>query len=581
LTRINKEGFVLNINNRKNQLLVNVQTNSSKGLKGSFLIGHMRGKVFCKFQIDKDGNSANYKLATDPNQSGIAHFTLFNQEGEPMCERLVFMSNTQSQLNLEISKEKETYSKREKVALNFELKDQIGENIGANLSMSVVDADLVTLPQNAENIRTWLLLNADLKGKIDGAASLLDDLEDHKKAYFLDLLLLTHGWRRFDWNSPKSFQVRKKFKAEDGLYISGKTTNFYSEKVKPSKVILNFLDLNFYQDEQFTNSAGKFKFGPFVLFDTVSTILQATVPPKKITEKTKPLAGNRNIKIWLDQAVEAPTANRDFLIPFKFKDASSINKFLRSNQSAQLVKEQFDGMSYEFDELLVKAKRKTKEEKVKEILDERAGAYKGAESRIIVTQREVGLAGQSPLNLLRRIAGVQVSGVFPNETVVIRGLTSLNGGTAPLFVLDGVPVDATTISTTPVQDILFIDVFKGPSASIFGVRGGNGVIAVYTKRGEDIGEEPEDRIGIVDLNFEGFYKSRSFYSPNYEVKNDTQRPDYRSTIFWEPNLLFSSKEKVSRSFYTADQTGKYQIIVEGISEDGRVVYHTESIEVVN
>ena len=581
LPRILKNGFVLNISNRIDQLLINIQTSNQAGLEGSFLIGHMRGRVFCEFQMEIKGNQANYKLLTDTLQSGIAQFTLFNKDGEPMCERLVYMEHSQSQLNLAITKEKETFSKREKVAMSFDLKDHLGKNIGANLSLSVIDADLVQLPKNADNIKTWLLLNGDLKGKIDDAAALLDDLQDYKKVYFLDLLLLTHGWRRFDWKAPDSFKYTNDFKIENGLFLSGRTTNFYSEKIKPSKVILNFLNLNFYQDEQQTNEKGEFEFGPFILFDTVNVILQATVPPKKITEKTKPLAGNRNIKILIDQEPEPPAPSRDFLVPFKFEDSNTIKKFLKSNQSAQLIKEQFDGLSYEFEELLVRGKRETQEDKVKKILDERAGAFKGAESRIIVTQRDAGLAGQSPLNLLRTIAGVNVTGSFPNQSVEIRGPSSLNASTAPLFVLDGVPVDVTTISTTPVQDILFIDVFKGASSSIFGMRGGNGVIAVYTKRGEDIGEEPEDRIGIKDLRFKGFYKSRSFYNPNYSVVNDNKRPDFRSTIFWEPNLIFDAEETVARSFYTADQAGKYQIVVEGISQDGRVIYHTESFEVTN
>ncbi|MBS0010265.1 MAG: TonB-dependent receptor plug domain-containing protein [Bacteroidales bacterium] len=80
-----------------------------------------------------------------------------------------------------------------------------------------------------------------------------------------------------------------------------------------------------------------------------------------------------------------------------------------------------------------------------------------------------------------RIAGVHVVG----DNVYIRGQTNLSGGDSEaLFVVDGVIVSKFVFSSTPTSDIQNIRVLKGSAASIYGSRGGNGVVEVDTKRGK-------------------------------------------------------------------------------------------------
>lgn len=68
--------------------------------------------------------------------------------------------------------------------------------------------------------------------------------------------------------------------------------------------------------------------------------------------------------------------------------------------------------------------------------------------------------------------------------ILIRGKRSLTGGNAPLFIVDGVPVN--NIDDFNSQDILSVEVLKDASSqSIYGARASNGVILVTTKRGEE------------------------------------------------------------------------------------------------
>jgi len=87
-----------------------------------------------------------------------------------------------------------------------------------------------------------------------------------------------------------------------------------------------------------------------------------------------------------------------------------------------------------------------------------------------------------------QIAGVQAvtDGGDPLSpgTIQIRGMSSLNSGNGPLYVIDGILNDDASFINP--QDIASIEVLKdAASAAIYGVRGANGVILITTKQGQD------------------------------------------------------------------------------------------------
>ena len=82
---------------------------------------------------------------------------------------------------------------------------------------------------------------------------------------------------------------------------------------------------------------------------------------------------------------------------------------------------------------------------------------------------------------------VDVGGVWKpgsNPTIEIRGISSITGSNDPLWVVDGIPMQSSSVNLNP-NDVQSIDVLKDASASaIYGARGSNGVIIVTTKRAE-------------------------------------------------------------------------------------------------
>ena len=76
-----------------------------------------------------------------------------------------------------------------------------------------------------------------------------------------------------------------------------------------------------------------------------------------------------------------------------------------------------------------------------------------------------------------RCPGVQVQG----ERIIIRGIGTMNSSSDPLILVDG--VETQNIGLLDPHDIYSVDVLKDASASIYGLKGANGVILITTRTG--------------------------------------------------------------------------------------------------
>ena len=91
--------------------------------------------------------------------------------------------------------------------------------------------------------------------------------------------------------------------------------------------------------------------------------------------------------------------------------------------------------------------------------------------------------------LVGKIAGAQISSIngSPGASVniLLRGINSLNRGTAPMILLDGVELGSTDLNTLDLNTIDRVEVVQGAAAaSIYGAQGANGVIQLFTKKGK-------------------------------------------------------------------------------------------------
>lgn len=172
-----------------------------------------------------------------------------------------------------------------------------------------------------------------------------------------------------------------------------------------------------------------------------------------------------------------------------------------------------------------------------------------------------------------RVPGVQVSSDGQGGyKVIIRGISTLIGSSDPLFLLDGMPVDASSFASINPCDVDAIDVLKGADAGIFGSQATNGVIAVLTKRGGNNYDYSKDAVsGVTIQKRMGYNIAREFYAPKYDVNiPDHVRPDFRSTLHWQPNVRTDINGKASVTFWNTDAKSTMRIIAQGVSTQGYV-----------
>jgi len=85
-------------------------------------------------------------------------------------------------------------------------------------------------------------------------------------------------------------------------------------------------------------------------------------------------------------------------------------------------------------------------------------------------------------NIYDMIAGEAAGVTVEGRNIRIRGISSLNSSNEPLLIVDGAPV--VSLDQISPGDVKSIDILKGSSASIYGVRGANGVVVIKTKTGK-------------------------------------------------------------------------------------------------
>jgi TonB-dependent SusC/RagA subfamily outer membrane receptor len=103
-----------------------------------------------------------------------------------------------------------------------------------------------------------------------------------------------------------------------------------------------------------------------------------------------------------------------------------------------------------------------------------------------------------------RVPGVNVAG----NSITIRGINTLLGNTDPLVVVDGVTTSLDALYSIPVEDVERIEILKGPSTAMYGSRGANGVIAIYTKHGTFM------KKGEISFSMLGYHVVERYYSPS-------------------------------------------------------------------
>ncbi len=180
--------------------------------------------------------------------------------------------------------------------------------------------------------------------------------------------------------------------------------------------------------------------------------------------------------------------------------------------------------------------------------------YTGSAGVVKAETLENALVSTVTSALTGQVSGVQTysstgqPGSAPS--VKIRGTGSINAGSSPLYVVDGVPYPSADVSAISTMDVESMVVLKdAASTALYGARGANGVILITTKRGSE---------GKARISVDARWGSNSRAIPSYDMVTD-QRQFMEMTYQAVANTRMFAKDEDGDFLYgyTAEQANRY------------------------
>lgn len=550
LPKANENGLVVQVLNNPGAAFITVFVQGDYNPNSLLLVSQTRGVINYMIKGALANGVWGVRIPKENLISGINHITVLNSEGKPLLERLIFVQNNDF-LNLDINFEG-ALNPRDKIALELTstFQDQLVEG---SFSIAVSDADQVSDESNEfGNIFSTLLLTSDLRGRIHQPGYYFKD-QEAETLELLDLVMLTHGWRRFIWDDVMAGNLPEiSHFIEQGITIEGQVSEQQETRKGLAGGKVNAIlgeGIEMVVSEFGEN--GRFIFTGLDFQDSVPlTISAEDSKVRKFVEveiiETKPIFST------IDGIFPAQIVWPEALVA-TFEERNLLQKLNEGQDVLELDGVTVEAETYEKD------------------VEENKKIY-GSGDRTIRPEEISGSMGFTNIFQLiqGRVAGVQISGSGFSYTVKIRGVGSISSGTEPLYLLNNTPVDQTTLLQVSPKDVSSIDVFKDQAtSSIFGVQGANGVIAVYTKTGAELREVSVG--GTLVTQYGGYHSPREFYSPKYDEKTaENATTDSRATIYWNPAIRTDANGKAKVDFFNSDAAKRQLIIIEGMDSEGRL-----------
>ncbi len=550
-------GYALSVDNLSSKTNVKVYiTNTKPQNEGTLtLVVQTRGIASAISSLPANKPGQTILLPRADFSDGIAQITLFDPQGAPVCERLIFLQK-EGPLNVTVSTDQPTYGGKGAVTATITAADAAGKPVSGQFSVAVTSGNQVLIDPASDNLVSYLWLSSDVRGRIEQPARYFDPANANARIQ-LDLLLLTQGWRQFTWKdvmaAPK--EITYAHYLETGLGFTGKVERFNGKPLTKPVSLSLMLVAGKYRQVMFgeANPTGLFAVSQLNFTDTASLIVQTMVGQAK-----------RDFKVTLDDNPPPPFLAKN-TPSFAWKpDLTQLKEALDEAEAWQAYIKRIAAAN----DILLKTVEIS--EKKVEQTDSRRNVYGEADNTLKITPDMVGGA-INPLQMLQgRVAGVQVNCNGIECSVLIRGITSISGNNSPLFLIDGVTVSEDAINGLSPNDIEAIDVIKNGAA--FGSQGAAGAINFLTKRANiNYDYTGEKAAGMNNFKVKGYAPTRQYYVPKYDVADSPERSrqDRRPTVYWNPAVQTGADGKATVRFFTNDEDGAFHFSVQGWSADGK------------
>lgn len=511
-----------------------------------WLVGHTRGRAALIMPVAS--NRPTGRIATDSLEEGIFHLLLVDGQGRPRSERLVFIRHPEQDARWRVvgSGSSGQYGRREKVTLQMELADPQGRPLSGDFSVSVTDRRTVRPDSSSDHIVSNLLLSSDIKGHIASPGwYFLSD--DRRRLRGLDLVMLTHGWRRFAVENLLQIPAQNpSYFIEHGQYLSGHVTGVAGRDAVDGEVLAIATGRGIFGMTR-TDSRGKFVIDGLDYCDSTTFLVSAR------TRRGKPVQ-----QLTVDTNYLRPSFERHH--PFA-EEADDMRKV--KEDYLQSVREKYfsdGGMKvYQLEEVKVLGENPRKP---------RASIYSDLQDTTVLAKYE-----KVPLVVyVSSLPGVARVG----GKLLIRRRTAdfepRDRDGDPMYHHTYLPLSINGRSSEPedlakyfVNDVLFINLIR-PFEEATPNGAPSYLLEIVLK--EDVQFDSD----VVVVKTRGYAQSVRFYHPVYDTpeRRDDSKPDKRTTLYWNPCVRTDSTGRARVSFYTDDSPApQYDVTIEGVTADGK------------
>ena len=505
-----------------------ITVKSTDNIDGTvYLFAHTRQVVSYAGTEKLANGSAEFLIDKQVLGEGISHLTLFNDNKQPVCERLYF-KRPANRLVLSAIPDQTNYQPRKKVSIGLKISDNTGQSQSPDMSIAVYRVDSLQQADKAD-ILSYLWLSADLKGYVESPEYYFTQNSNGDEA--ADNLMLTQGWSRFEWknllaNRTPSFTYLPEY---EGHLITAKTINTVSGKTAGS--VISYLAIPGKRVQLYiaqSDSTGTAVYNTKDFYGPGEIIVQTNenIDTTYRIDVQSPFS-EQYAKKQIENAVFNPkiiTSLKEHSLAVQVANIYS-GKQIKQVLNPVTDSSAFYGKPYKTYKLDDFTRFTTMEEDLREYVSEDN----------IVNSR----------------------GKFQIKVLNDRGFLDGN----PLVLVDGIPV-------FNMNKVFAIDPLKVRKLEVvreryfYGPADAEGIFSFTTYKG-DLGGIELDPKAIV-LDYEGLQLHRIFYSPSYNTPErlSGRIPDFRNLLYWSADVTGPI------SFYTSDQKGKYVGIIQGITKQG-------------
>lgn len=593
LPEISAEGCVLTLDAVSDNMLATLQfSNSLCGKLIGYAVMHNGNITYCDTTVAVP--LVEIELDRAQQKEGVSQFTVFDSNGRILAERLFFIIPESSQAD---SIRLTALTNSLKPCGKVEIQLQAQPN--SSLSFSAIDAGTMTNGKQG-NMKTWMLLSSEVRGYIHHVDYYFEsDDEEHRRA--ADLLLMTQGWRRYDWNIMAGRDGFQKVQPiEDQFYVFGKL-NAYRKRNPVNDVQMDVYLYNqngeSLKGETITDSLGNYAFAlPFVdgewnmqiftrIEDKRKTFRvgidrQFSPTPRYITplesDILPPMSSNLFVHSAADNSVEeefVPITKKNHVLQ---NVTVSAKKKYFTNDDWKYKNESWGrehaAIFYDIDRELDNIRDLGEEDpSIFEFLCKKNAMFDNPECKDLP---------YPPNDEKGMWSGRLAYGGRPIKWIVDNGETSVKGSVSNIKILLGTELDTVALESDEMFAAItgaggasghesfpyWMDEIKSAYIVPNSPKELEGAVRIYLYTHKKFTTESQK--GLRRTYFQGFNAPSTFQMEDYSIL--PPMADFRRTIYWNPNVTTDASGKAKVEFYNNSTCQEMYISTEGITPQGDV-----------